>query len=206
MYLTGSSSANLPYAISKDIRPGFSRTRLLHYPAKATIYRQGDPAGPLYRVTSGAVRLYEITRDGRRRIESFEFSGEVFGVETGRKRRFFAEAIHDSTVAILDAGHLDGDSDPVLKTLERTRTHLALIDCPQAIARLARFLLDLDERQGGTGPVTLPMSRADIADYLGLTIETISRCFKRLKEQRAVRLNSARSVVLDRPALAALCE
>jgi CRP/FNR family nitrogen fixation transcriptional regulator len=184
------------------------RPRALHFPARATIYRQGEPAGTLYRVETGAVRIYRLTADGHRRIDSFRFAGEVFGMEPGTQRRFFAETVQPSELAPLPA---NDDAEAVLplavENLIQAQDHLMILGYPHAIERVARFLLDLDRRQGHLPVVTLAMSRADIADYLGLTIETVSRCFTRLKCQRFIRLTTARSVeILDRAALAGVSE
>jgi CRP/FNR family nitrogen fixation transcriptional regulator len=185
-----------------------ARSRALHYPARATIYRQGEPAGTLYRVETGAVRIYRLTADGHRRIDSFRFAGEVFGLEPGAQRRFFAETAQPSELLPLPA---NDDTDAVLafaiENLVQAQEHLMILGYPHAVERVARFLLDLDRRQGHLPVVTLAMSRADVADYLGLTIETVSRCFTRLKCQQLIRLASARSVeILDRAALAAISD
>lgn len=184
------------------------RARSLHYPARATIYRQGEPAGTLYLVETGAVRIYRLTADGHRRIDSFRFPGEVFGVEPGTQRRFFAETVQPSELAPLPANVDARDVLPLaVENLVQAQEHLMILGYPHAVERVARFLLDLDGRQGHLPIVTLAMSRADIADYLGLTIETVSRCFTRLKCQRLIRLTTARSVeILDRTALGAISD
>ena len=81
-----------------------------------------------------------------------------------------------------------------LKGLVRAQEHLLVLGRQNAIERIAAFLADMAERQGGLRQIELPMSRADIGDYLGLTIETVSRGFTKLKQQGVIRLPSLRSV------------
>jgi CRP/FNR family nitrogen fixation transcriptional regulator len=89
-----------------------------------------------------------------------------------------------------------------LKGLVRAQEHLLVLGRQNALERVAAFLADMAERQGGLRQVELPMSRNDIADYLGLTIETVSRVFTRLKHDGVIRLPSLRSVeIVKRQAL-----
>lgn len=168
------------------------------YPAGAEIYAQGDRAGTLYHVEFGAVRVYRLLCDGRRQISAFHLAGEVFGFESGRERHFFAEAIGASGLRVMrpaTSASLSHDLLPLaLQELVRAQEHLLVLGRQNATERVAAFLVDMAERQGGLDQFELPMSRTDIGDYLGLTIETVSRAFSKLKEKGVIRLPSLRGV------------
>lgn len=172
------------------------------YSAGAEIYGQGERAGHLYRIEFGAVRIFRLLADGRRQISAFHFAGEVFGFAADGTHHFFAEAIVPSGIQVLrpSAGGFAQDMlSLVLSGLVRAQEHLLVLGRQSATERVAAFLLDLRNRQGGLQRVELPMSRTDIGDYLGLTIETVSRVFSKLRAARIVRLDSLRSVYILRP-------
>ena len=168
------------------------------YPAGSEIYAQGEKAGNLYQVEFGCVRVYRMLADGRRQISAFHLSGETFGFEAHPLHHFFAEAIGAVGVrTLLPTQGVDMSSRILplaLQGLVRAQEHLLVLGRQSAVERVAAFLLDMAERQGGLDRLELPMSRTDIADYLGLTIETVSRVFSKLKENGAIRLISLRSI------------
>ncbi|WP_027055431.1 helix-turn-helix domain-containing protein [Mesorhizobium erdmanii] len=168
------------------------------FPAGTEIYAQGEKAGPLYHVEFGAVRVYRLLADGRRQISAFHLAGETFGFEADATHHFFAEAINATGVRVLRiAGAADMSRQLLplaLKGLIRAQEHLLVLGRQNAIERVAAFLVDMAERQGGLRQVELPMSRMDIGDYLGLTIETVSRVFTRLKDKGVIRLLGLRSL------------
>ncbi|TGQ72567.1 cyclic nucleotide-binding domain-containing protein [Mesorhizobium sp. M00.F.Ca.ET.186.01.1.1] len=168
------------------------------FSAGSEIYAQGEKAGAFYQVEFGAVRIYRLLADGRRQISAFHLAGETFGFEAGTTHHFFAEAINATGVRVfrLTAGaDMSHQLLPLaLQGLTRAQEHLLVLGRQNAIERVAAFLLDMAERQGDLRLVELPMSRMDIGDYLGLTIETVSRVFTRLKEKGVIRLVSLRSV------------
>lgn len=180
------------------------------YSSNAEIYAQGSKAAALYQVEAGTVRIFRLLADGRRQISAFHVAGEVFGFEAGTTHRFFAEAVSRCRIRIyqrpIDA-ELAGAILPVaLDALVRTQEHLIVIGRQCATERVAAFLLDLMDRQGGRGQVELAMSRTDIADYLGLTIETVSRAFSKFKDSGFIHLKSARAVeIMDARSLRELC-
>ncbi|MDX8481480.1 helix-turn-helix domain-containing protein [Mesorhizobium sp. VK24D] len=180
------------------------------FQAGTEIYAQGEKAGALYQVEFGAVRIYRLLADGRRQISAFHLAGETFGFEADATHHFFAEAINATGVRVFRASGTDMSRQLLplaLKGLTRAQEHLLVLGRQNAIERVAAFLLDMSERQGGLRQVDLPMSRNDIGDYLGLTIETVSRVFTRLKEKGVIRLVSLRSIeVLKREALLAMGE
>ncbi|UDL90752.1 helix-turn-helix domain-containing protein [Mesorhizobium sp. PAMC28654] len=168
------------------------------FPAGSEIYAQGEKAGAFYQVEFGAVRIYRLLADGRRQISAFHLAGETFGFEAGTTHHFFAEAINATGVR---AFRFTSGADMshqllhlALKGLTKAQEHLLVLGRQNAIERVAAFLVDMAERQGGLRQVELPMSRMDIGDYLGLTIETVSRVFTRLKDKGVIRLLNLRSI------------
>jgi CRP/FNR family nitrogen fixation transcriptional regulator len=167
------------------------------FSAGAEIYAQGEKAGAFYQVEFGAVRIYRLLADGRRQISAFHLAGETFGFEADTTHHFFAEAISATGVRVfrLAAADMSRQLLPLaLKGLTRAQEHLLVLGRQNAIERVAAFLVDMAERQGGLRQVELPMSRMDIGDYLGLTIETVSRVFTRLKDKGVIRLLNLRSI------------
>mgnify|MGYP000677475800 CR=1 FL=1 len=164
------------------------------------IYAEGDKAGALYQVAFGAVRVYRLLADGRRQICAFHMPGEIFGFEAGAQRHFFADAVNTVGLKLLRPGSEVALSHELLKlalgSLDKAHDHLMTIGRNDAAGRVAAFLLEIAERQGtrDIDSIDLPMSRLDIADYLGLTIETVSRVFTRLRDQGVIRLISTRHV------------
>jgi CRP/FNR family nitrogen fixation transcriptional regulator len=168
------------------------------YPAGTEIYAQGEKAGNLYQVEFGCVRVYRMLADGRRQISAFHLGGGIFGFEAHPVHHFFAEAV--GAVGVRTLMPVQGiDMSPqilplALQGLVRAQEHLLVLGRQSAVERVAAFLLDMADRQGGLDRIELPMSRTDIADYLGLTIETVSRVFSKLKEKGAIRLIGLRSI------------
>jgi len=196
-----------------EVAPAFSASPphqvMLCRPNKE-IYGQGERATALYQVEFGAVRIYRLLADGRRQISAFHVAGDVFGFEADGHHHFFAEAICNSGIRIyrLPVGlNLSSEILPLaLQALVRAQEHLLVIGRQNAAERVAAFLLDLSDRQGGLPEVELSMSRTDIGDYLGLTIETVSRIFSKFRSQGYLRLRGTRVVEILRPeALSALC-
>jgi CRP/FNR family nitrogen fixation transcriptional regulator len=183
----------------------------------AEIYGEDEPADYAYRVVRGAVRICKLLSDGRRQIEAFHLPGDIFGIELGGSHRFTAEAVSDCVVLLVRRGALTGfatrDAEAArelwalaTRALERAQEHVLLLGRKTAQERVASFLLDLPGACGGrAGTVEIPMSRQDIADYLGLTIETVSRTMTAFETGGLIGLHGARQVELrDRPALRAL--
>ncbi|RWQ38361.1 MAG: cyclic nucleotide-binding domain-containing protein [Mesorhizobium sp.] len=171
---------------------------LSFFSAGAEIYAQGEKAEAFYQVEFGAVRIYRLLADGRRQISAFHLAGETFGFEAGTTHHFFAEAVNATGIRVfrLAAGaDMSGQLLPLaLKGLTRAQEHLLVLGRQNATERVAAFLVDMAERQGDLRQVELPMSRMDIGDYLGLTIETVSRVFTKLKERGVIRLINLRCV------------
>ena len=202
MHAYTSSRISLPsHSVQPSLPDAFDPVPLQpvsFFPAGAEIYAQGEKAGAFYQVEFGAVRIYRLLADGRRQISAFHLAGETFGFEAHSTHHFFAEAINATGVRVfrLAAGaDMSHQLLPLaLKGLTRAQEHLLVLGRQNAIERVAAFLVDMAERQGGLRQVELPMSRMDIGDYLGLTIETVSRVFTRLKDKGVIRLLNLRSI------------
>lgn len=178
------------------------------------LIRQGEPAVHLFNITSGSVRVYKLLPDGRRQITGFLFAGDFVGLATGQDYAFSAEAIEDATLCRFKKSDYRAliRERPALETalLERATHELAtaqnqmlLLGRKTAQERIASFLLDLPERDPirptEAGHIRVPMTRAEMADYLGLTIETVSRGLTKLKTAGVIRLLSLNEMQVDRP-------
>jgi CRP/FNR family nitrogen fixation transcriptional regulator len=181
----------------------------------AEVYGEGEPADYLYKVIAGTVRTYKVLNDGRRQIGAFYLVGDVFGLEMGEEHTFSAEAITDSKVLIIKRSAVVGlaarDHEVARqlwtltsRELRRAQGHIMLL-VKTAQERVASFLLEMARRMPAGNAIELPMSRQDIADYLGLTIETVSRTLTHLENAAAIELPSSRRIVLrNRTALGRL--
>jgi CRP/FNR family transcriptional regulator, nitrogen fixation regulation protein len=159
------------------------------------IFGEAEPAEYVYRVREGAVRTHKLLSDGRRQIGAFHLPGDIFGIEIGEHHRFTAEAILDTAVWIakrqsLFSGLANGDiptannaRDLITRSLEHAENHLLLLGRQRSLEKVAAFLAEMDRRLGRPAVLLLPMTRLDIADYLGLTIETVSRAMSELRNQ-----------------------
>jgi CRP/FNR family transcriptional regulator, nitrogen fixation regulation protein len=176
------------------------------YDRNREIYGEGEAADYVYKVISGAVRTYKVLNDGRRQINAFYLPGDFFGLELGDEHTWSAEAIVGSTIATVKrsvvqrASERDGDVARQLWSmtageLDGARNH-GLLLIKSAQERVAAFLLEMSQRLADTSAVELPMGRQDIADYLGLTIETVSRTLTQLESTRTIELLASRVVAL----------
>ncbi|HEU4475142.1 MAG TPA: helix-turn-helix domain-containing protein [Methyloceanibacter sp.] len=182
----------------------------------AEVYAEGEASGYVYKVLSGVVRVSKLLPDGRRQISAFHLPGEMFGFEAGNLHHTSAEAVVPAKViaykwdGLMDQGKHSASVvsellNMTVRGLRHTQDHLLLLGRKNALERLAAFLLEMDARTGFKHVLDLAMPRHDIADYLGLTLETVSRMFAELKEMGALKLESARRVhLLDTGKLEAL--
>jgi CRP/FNR family transcriptional regulator len=185
-----------------------------------TIVIEGDPIEGCYRVARGALRLFKSTPDGRRQVIDFLVAGEYFGLSCGERYGYNVEAITAATLVRYPRARLEAAmaAQPDLAQrlfrmacveLVRAQQHLLVLGRKSADEKIASFLLALALRLGDEaaplGVMRLPMSRQDMADYLGLTIETVSRTLTRLRRDGLIALPTPQEVVVRRPrALAAL--
>lgn len=192
----------------------------VHYEAGETIVFESDTATSVFSLTSGLLRLSKLLPDGRRQIAGFLFPGDFLGITMEEEHAFTAEAIAPSTLcrfprARFDAfvaAHSNLESRlyaVAAHELAATRQQLVLLGRKTATERLASFLLMLAGRSNHSlqEELVLPMSRSDIADYLGLRIETVSRELTGLKTSRTIRLTGRQTLqILDRNRLQELAE
>jgi CRP/FNR family nitrogen fixation transcriptional regulator len=177
------------------------------FKSNVEIFSQYERVSNVYRVVSGAVRFTQLKRDGRRQIGAFYLPGDLFGLELENRHSFSAESIVNSKIEISKKGafleaamHNQALAFYVWTTtaaqLQRAQNHMSVLGRSTAQERLATFLLDMDSRLQSRGTVQLPMPRRDIADYLGLTIETVSRVFHLFEKRQIISIRGARRVVL----------
>jgi CRP/FNR family transcriptional regulator, nitrogen fixation regulation protein len=184
----------------------------------AEIFGEAEPAEYVYQVIDGAVRSYKLLSDGRRQIGAFHLVGDIFGLENGPAHRFTAEAIVDTTVRLAKRASLEhvAETDALVArdllsmtttNLQHAEEHMLLLGRKTSLERVAAFLLEMDRRLTAAGVMALPMNRRDIADYLGLTLETVSRALSCLHGKGILGFlgqTQRQIVLLDRPGLAKL--
>jgi CRP/FNR family transcriptional regulator, nitrogen fixation regulation protein len=215
--MQAAATTGAPQRINRDVIPFRRRIgdppalwddaggRIAERPRRAfardeAIFVEGDNADLFYRVVTGAVRTYRLLSDGRRQIDAFHLAGDVFGFEAGDRHQCSAAAICDATVEVRrrselrsaagDAGYSAELMKAMMRRLEQAQSHMVLLGCKNAREKVATFLLGIAARAPSVGNrVELPMLRCDIADHLGLTIETVSRTIAEL----------ARDGVIGRP-------
>jgi CRP/FNR family nitrogen fixation transcriptional regulator len=197
----------LPWDAPED-RDGPGLTGVtLHAAADHQIYVEGDAARCFYQVMSGVVRTCRFLSDGRRQIDSFHRAGDVFGFELGADHRMSAEAVTECTVVAYRRRGLEtmvSQDDRLgrwffahaMTRMASAREHSLLLGRASAAQKIAAFLLEVAGHDDNTGVIDLMMSRQDIADYLGLTIETVSRTLSQLERDGVIGLPSARRVVV----------
>ena len=184
------------------------------------IYADGDLADCWYRVVSGTVRICKLLADGRRQIAQFCFAGDCFGLPTVGARIVSAEAIDAVVVLRYPQRAADQliDENPRLARELYARTLRELVDAHRralllgrmaASERVASFLVEISQRQDGSHMVDLPMTRTDIADYLGLTLETVCRELSAFKRDGIIATAGSRPdriELRDHEIIRALCE
>jgi CRP/FNR family nitrogen fixation transcriptional regulator len=184
------------------------------YPRNRTIFNDGDEAAFTYKIVSGVVRLCKHTVQGRRLVTHFLLPGDYFGFMQLGAYSFTAEAVSDVIVACYPQRQIEilCEQDPEVRMKFRslfmnqvigTQDHMLLLGCLSAEERLASFLLWLSERMGKDAFVEVPMGRQDIADYLGLTVETVCRALSKLKRAGVVDLPRSNQLVQNLDSLRA---
>jgi len=191
-----------------ELAPGVSLPcSTLRFGRNEEIFAEEEEADFVYKVNSGAVRDVRILSDGRRQIGAFHLAGEVFGLDCGKRHRYSAEAVVDCEIALVRRSALDKavDADGAAARklwsltshdLQQLQDHMLLLGRKSAVERVAAFLRGMFSRSPAGDAVDLAMSRIDIADYLGLTIETISRTLTQLERSHAISMPTSRHIVL----------
>lgn len=176
------------------------------YARNAEIFGENESADYLYKVVSGSVRTYKILSDGRRQIGGFYLPGDIFGLEFGDEHALSAEAVTDAKVLVVKRSALNALASHdasiaaqlfalIGRELRRVQGHVVLL-IQNAQERVAGFLLEMAGRSPLSAAIELPMSRQDIADYLGLTIETVSRTLTSMEHAAAIELATSRRIVV----------
>jgi CRP/FNR family transcriptional regulator, nitrogen fixation regulation protein len=205
------NAAPLPFAKPDQFGALTGHARLVatefSYRKDEEIYGEDEPAEYVYQVIHGAVRTYKLLTDGRRQIRAFLLPGDVFGLESGTSHRHAAEAIIDTTVRLTKRSSLEQAAGVYVEVarklwsmtegeLRHAEDHMLLLGRKNAMERVANFLLEMDRRLTVAGMMALPMCRRDIGDYLGLTLETVSRALSQLHGEGVLGFSGARQIVL----------
>ncbi|MEL7258531.1 MAG: helix-turn-helix domain-containing protein [Pseudomonadota bacterium] len=182
------------------------------------LYYEGDEVERLYQVLTGAVRLTRLLEDGRRQVIAFGFPGDIIGFPNDGLHQADCDALIDTKLKSFRRSALEnGDGEPVLhlallqaalREINAMQEHFMMLGLKCSDERVASFLVTMLERCGEATNVGrrvfLPMSRVDIADFLGLTVETVSRCFTALRRSGIISLKNSQIVLVhDEAALAA---
>jgi CRP/FNR family nitrogen fixation transcriptional regulator len=190
----------------------------LRFEQDQEIFGEGEAAGCYYKLLSGVVRTCKFLSDGRRQVDAFHVAGDLFGIEPGASRSLSAEAV--GTCRIVAIRHLPFDTHrgavavppqlflQVMRNLARAQDHAVLLGRRSALEKVAAFLLSwADQSATAGGTIWLAMGRQDIGDYLGLTIETVSRTLSLLERDGIIELPSVRQIrVKDLEALTGLSD
>jgi CRP/FNR family nitrogen fixation transcriptional regulator len=194
----------------------FTTGPVLYYAPDQEIYGQGDTADTFIKVMAGVIRTCHCLHDGRRQIDAFHVPGDVFGFEFGIEHSLSAEAVNEATVisyrwrgpsrggpcrgGLPSIANADGLPERLfghaMRNLARAQEHARLLGRSSALEKMAAFLLEWSAHSPDRKLVTLVMSRQDIADYLGLTVETVSRTLSQMKQEGLIQLVSARQIRL----------
>jgi len=188
---------------------------------KKTIFLQQDQSKNLYNITKGNVKIYRLLSDGRIQIIGFLYPGDFFGSYKKEKYNYSAESIGDLRLCVFDQKSLDDYLEKnmnLAKELLHMTSHeltlaqdrMMVLGKMNASERVAKFILNISDQRLRIGwqnnPISMPMTRQDIADYLGLTLETISREFSKLKASNVIKFLSPKQIYIsDRDKLSSLC-
>ena len=178
------------------------------------ILGQGDRAEFCYKILSGCVRRVKLMEDGRRQVGEFLLAGDLFGFDVLDTHDFAAEAVSDVVLRRYPLRMVEALAESQLALARRLRDltaaslrvahgRLVLLGRKTASERIASFLLEMAERlpERGKGAVDLPMSRTDMADHLGLTIETVCRVLAHLRRDGTIAIERGAVEIRDRVGL-----
>lgn len=179
------------------------------------IFGDGEDAAFAYHVVSGAARTFRVLADGRRQVVGFHLPGETFGLEPDATHHVSAESVGPSEIRLVGRKHLDiaAQSDAAVARwlwrqatgeLDRLRNHMMLLGRQSAAEKVGAFLLEMARRTVGRDAVDLPMTRMDIADYLGLALETVSRTLAKFEREGVIAMASCRRIQITNPAALAV--
>jgi CRP-like cAMP-binding protein len=178
-----------------------------HFAANEHAFFEGDKESHIYRIEAGLMRLYRLLADGRRQIIAFRSAGNVIGIGSHGKQFCSAEAVTAVTLRSLplSVAYRRIREEPFFQSeylnllsneLAEARQQLAMLNKRSASERVAAFIADHSRRSPHADRVELQVSRNDIADFLGLTIETVSRTLTRLRNQHVIETPHAQSIII----------
>jgi CRP-like cAMP-binding protein len=221
MYISNATdfeTSKTPVSTALACRDSSQKVQTRKLKAAQNLFREGDDVRHVYEVTSGVLRLTKVLEDGRRQVIAFGYPGDIIGFPHNGVYHTECDAISGAEVVAHDICDLEsGERNPelhqrlvmaTLKEISGMQDHFMMLGRKSASEKTASFLSVLMERTGKPlGAYThfeFPMNRADIADFLGLTVETVSRTITMLRKSKLIALENSRSVVvLDE---AALCD
>jgi CRP-like cAMP-binding protein len=191
----------LPQTAETRLKPG------------AYLYYEGDDVEWLYQVTSGVLRLTRLLADGRRQVIAFGYPGDIVGFPSADIHHTDCEALTEVRLQPFRRSALEsGEGDPklhnallqaALREISGMQDHFMMLGRKSASEKLASFLCVLTERVGvdlgAYRSIILPMSRSDIADFLGLTTETVSRTFTQLRKSKIIAIDNIHTIIVQRP-------
>ncbi len=173
----------------------------MHHAARETIFEQDELAGSVFNITSGSARLYRLLPDGRRQVVGFALPGDFLGLALTERNAFSADALTPLTACSFSRQSFSEflDSKPHLlrklhamagHELSLAQEHMVILGRRTAEEKIAAFLIGLRKRwarlSASSVTIPLPMTRQDIGDFLGLTVETVSRMLTRLAREKAI--------------------
>jgi CRP/FNR family transcriptional regulator, nitrogen fixation regulation protein len=182
---------------------------LMSFASNTEIYGEGEPIDYFYKIVNGTVRTCKVSIDGRRQIGGFYLPGDMLGVESGAEHTFSAEAVTDCQVLLINRRRIMARAARETAVarelwrlmgheLGRVQDHILLL-IKSAEERVASFLLEMAGPASET--INLPMTRQDIGEYLGLTIETVSRTLAHLEATATIEVHSRQIMLRDCSAL-----
>lgn len=212
MYVTllSEQTPRAAYAPLSGTRPGQSET---HLKQGSYLYFEGDPVEWLYQVKSGVLRLTRLLEDGRRQVIAFGYPGDIVGFPSDGLHHTDCEALVDTRLqpyrkSLLEDGNGNRELhqdllQAALREISAMQDHFMMLGRKSAVERVASFLCVLTDRVGvqidAQVQVEIPMSRGDIADFLGLTTETVSRTLTQLRKQGIIEIDNIHTVIVLQP-------
>jgi CRP-like cAMP-binding protein len=209
-------------AVPDRFEQSLAQASLRRVEAKELLYAEGDAISHVYRIETGAIALFKVLADGRRQVMGFAYPGDLIGLGVEDEHAMNAQAVKATRVRCLPVSSVRQSAamDPTLgfklyealaRELSATRDLMLTTGHRSAVERVAGFLLAFSRRneRNGKDPTTfeLPMTRTDIGDFLGLTIETVSRTSTKLKLSGLIELRPCSEVkLLDVEELAGLAD
>jgi CRP/FNR family transcriptional regulator/CRP/FNR family nitrogen fixation transcriptional regulator len=214
MYVTLSTDTASPFMaadVDGPFRANVTSQNQRRYETGAHLFREGDDATHIYEIKSGVLRLARVLENGRRQVITFGLPGDIIGFPNGDLHHTDCDVIATAEIVAhrrqtLETGKSDLETHQrllraALREISAMQDHLMMLARKSAMEKVASLLVVLSQRMGvPAGNYTLfslPMSRADIADFLGLTIETVSRSFTLLRKQGTIRLDKPQTVLVE---------